>query len=350
MTTLIDNPEALLQYCQGALPQYDVLGPPQALSGGLLNYVWRIPARPSSFIAKQSPPYIASAPLIEMDASRNAFEARALQWGEKQSKLFSEAIRMPHFLHVDDKRSLLLMEDVGQGPDLGQWLAQTHPKSAYALGAKLGSFLARLHSSSLDNPQLAQDFDNQPVQQVRLELQYNLGQALREAQIPRADQIDKRIRQVGRAISQPGICLIMGDLWPPSLLKVESGLRIIDWEFAHYGWPVQDVAHLAAHLWMHQHMASTHDHKLSVINCLFSFLETYFAAFGERLATLEDRNLYFVHVGAEILARTIGDFQNGYLYADCSLEDQQMRDAVDFAVQCIVDPPKDSAWGIFFTV
>ncbi|MEL6842255.1 MAG: phosphotransferase [Bacteroidota bacterium] len=348
MTTLIDNPEALIRYLRGVLPHYDFLRLPESLSGGLLNYVWRVAAKPASIIVKQSPPFIASAPQIEMDASRNAFEAKALRWGEQQVALFDEAICIPKLIHADKARSLLIMEDVGHGPDLAQWLAQAAPQHASVLGSQIGAFLARLHSSSFDDAQLAQDFDNQAVQRVRLSVQYNLGQALREAQIPQADEIAKRIQQVGQAIYQPGICLIMGDLWPPSLLKVPGGLCVIDWEFAHYGWPVQDVAHLAAHLWMQSHMATNQQHTQAAMDCLFSFLKTYFAAFGERLAAQEDRSLYFVHVGAEILARTIGSFQSGYLYEALEPSDPRMQTALAFAYQCILHPAKDNLFGPFF--
>ncbi|MEL6654365.1 MAG: hypothetical protein AAFQ87_26560, partial [Bacteroidota bacterium] len=62
----------------------------------------------------------------------------------------------------------------------------------------------------------------------------------------------------------------------------------------------------------------------------------------------EDRKLYFVHMGAEILARTIGRFQSGYLYEALDQNDPRIQSALAFATQCILRPAKDNAFGPFF--
>ncbi|MEL7533449.1 MAG: phosphotransferase [Bacteroidota bacterium] len=343
--------EVLTAYLEQQLPSLELLGPPESLSGGLLNYVWRVPAKPQSFIAKYTPPYIAAAPQIAMDASRSRFEADALRWWSEQKRIeLADTIRPPRLLHAFAERSLILMEDLGDAPNLAAILPQIDHQAALKIGQQLGSFLAQLHATSFQDADLGQRFQNQGVQSVRLAVQYNQLAALQKAKIPQAQELAERIAQVGRWITKPGICLIMGDLWPPSILHTQAGLRIIDWEFTHFGWPVQDVAHLAAHLWMQAHMAKTHEHIVAANNCLFSFLETYFTAFGERSATLEDRKLYFVHVGAEILARTIGTFQAGYLYEGLPQQDIRLRSAVEFATQCILSPKADGVFGPFFVI
>ncbi|MEM6344449.1 MAG: phosphotransferase [Bacteroidota bacterium] len=341
--------EVLIAYLRQHFPDLALSGPPVSLQGGLLNYVWRVPTLPNSIIAKYTPPYIASAPQIAMDATRSRFEAAALRWWDEQNSPL-DTIRPPHLLHAFAERSLILMEDVGPAPDLAAALKQMDLPTATATGKLIGQFIAHLHHNTFQNTQLAHHFQNEGVQSVRLAVQYNLLPALQKAHIPQAQAIADRITEVGQWINQAGICLIMGDLWPPSILISDAGPRVIDWEFAHFGWPIQDVAHLSAHLWMQAHMAKDAAHREAVQNCLFSFLETYFTAFGERSAPIEPRRLYFVHVGAEILARTIGDFQAGYLYDGLVQSDLRMQEALDFAIESILSPATDSFFGPFFAI
>lgn len=339
--------EALIAYIKHTLPDFGSFGSPESLSGGLLNYVWRVPARPHSLIAKYTPPFIASAPEIYMDAARSSFEADALIWWAQHQSV-DDTIRPPHLLHADGERSVILMEDVGPAPDLGEALKHLEVKEAALIGQQIGDFLAEFHCSTFQDEALAKRFQNDGVQSVRLAVQYNQLTSLEKADIPQAREIASKIVEVGQWISKPGICLIMGDLWPPSILISKQGLRIIDWEFAHFGWPVQDVAHLSAHLWMQAQMAQTEGHCKVVQSCLLAFLETYTAARGERLVASEPRWLYPVHIGAEILARTIGNFQSGYLYEALSFADPRMQKAIDFATQCILRPSKDTFFGPFF--
>lgn len=341
--------EALIAYIKNSLPHFDLLGPPESLRGGLLNYVWRMPAKPHSFIAKYTPPFIASAPQIAMDAARTKFEANALRWWGEQTSL-NDSIRPPHLLYADGERSLILMEDIGPVPDLGESLKNSSLEEASFMGQQIGNFLAQLHRSTFQDQGLAKRFQNTGVLSVRLAVQYNLLPSLERAGIPQAKEMADQISILGQWISQPGVCLIMGDLWPASILVSQTGLRIIDWEFAHFGWPVQDVAHLVAHLWMQADRASTQEHVMAVQSCLDSFLEAYFTGFAERLATGEAKRLYFVHMGAEILARTIGDFQAGYLYDGLLHDDPLIQRAVNFASQCILSPATDSYFGPFFVI
>ena len=61
---------------------------PETLSGGNLNYTWRVfaesPSQEESIIVKQAPPYIASKPNIPLDEKRIDFEYRALKYVNSQ--------------------------------------------------------------------------------------------------------------------------------------------------------------------------------------------------------------------------------------------------------------------------
>jgi aminoglycoside phosphotransferase (APT) family kinase protein len=133
----------------------------------------------------------------------------------------------------------------------------------------------------------------------------------------------------------------MGDLWPPSVRVTSAGLRLIDWELAHFGRPSQDVAHLTAHLWMYAHHAPTEEAAGKARSVLQRFLYAYRAALGERLdAILGTQGLRecAIHVGSEILVRTVGGFQDGYLYEGLGLEDTAIREAVEVAAKHLRAP------------
>lgn len=102
------------------------------------------------------------------------------------------------------------------------------------------------------------------------------------------ESLASRMEAFGERLRTPGECLIMGDLWPRSVLVAQTCpadgnvggegppadgempdtvgnkspcsaspvLKIIDWEMCHWGRPAQDIAHFAAHVWMWWHQAT----------------------------------------------------------------------------------------------
>ena len=145
------------------------------------------------------------------------------------------------------------MEDVKSLPDLTQAISAF----SYDLGAlagQLGEFIAQLHVQTYRNDWFAEKFANLPVQKTRLQVQYNgCREFCKNAGRSDADDIGRFCRKLGEKFNSVGKCLIMGDLWPASILVAPGEIRLIDWEFVHFGRPAQDVAHLYSHLWMTAH-------------------------------------------------------------------------------------------------
>ena len=295
--------------------------PLEELGGGSLNFVWRIQSTSGkSFIIKHAPPYIASMPDIAFDNSRIVFEAsilKAFQFRSELNQLIGFGVRPPEFLGNDNRRHLLIMEDVGTGPDLLHAVRLTDYNFA-SFGRNLGAYIAQLHVQTYQNNWFAENFSNLPVQQTRLQVQYNgCLEFCRRARMPEAAEIGKRCRQLGEKLNSVGKCLIMGDLWPYSILLGCKEIRLIDWELTHFGRPAQDVAHLAAHLWMMSHQAAGQSQKERIDKFRLSFIKSYFKRIAKQepeLMTGEDERDFQIHFGAEILARTVGNFQNSYLY------------------------------------
>ena len=144
-----------------------------------------------------------------------------------------------------------------------------------------------------------------------------------------------KVSQLGEKYLQKGKNVIMGDLWPTSVIPVADGLRIIDWELAHYGYPAQDLAHFAAHLWMKRERAQTKDEAEELDRMLDSFLDSYVCTLGShRQNILNSQEIIdcSLHFAAEILVRTIGNFQAGYLYDGLALNSSPIQKAVQTAV------------------
>ena len=188
----------------------------EELRGGYLNFVWRVQnATGNSFIIKHAPVYIASMPHIPLDDSRIVFEGRILRAFQSRNELTpltALGVRPPEFLAADNQRHLLLMEDVDTLPDLGR-VFSTAGYDVPLLAGHLGKFIGQLHLNTYRNNWFAEKFCNLPVQQTRLQVQYNGCQEFCiHAGIGDADDIGRRCRQLGEKFNSVGKCLIMGDL------------------------------------------------------------------------------------------------------------------------------------------
>lgn len=272
------------------------VGPALRLAGGFLNQVWRVPG---VGVVKHAPPFVASQPDLPLDPARSGFEARALRaldgWGC--------SVRAPRLLHFDEAAATLVLEDLGDLPTLGEALDRAELEA-------LGAFLGALHTRR--DPELPVALANDAVQRTRHELQYAAATSwLRDAGERQADEVGARLKRLGLRLQQPGSCWIMGDLWPPSVLVADDGLRVIDWELSHWGHPAQDLAHLGAHLWL-----------LDAPEAWDRFLAGYRAAAPpEPEDMLETCALHFA---AELLMRALGPFRQ-----ECVDVERAVRTAVD---------------------
>jgi 5-methylthioribose kinase len=366
------TPEQVLEHLKRRIPDLKAARQPEPLPGGYLNCVWRVPGRPEPIIVKVAPPHIAAMPNIPLDPGRIVIEARALAaFGPRGAlaDVASPVVRPPRLLDFDERAHVLVMEDVGTCPDLGAWLRQRGQDEESAdgcslsaeIGRHVGRFIGTLHVRSHDDARLAELFDSRTIQRTRLEVQY---QAVRDlcvrAGLPDAAALGSKAVALGNLLQEPGLCVIMGDLWPPSILVTDEadgrhpadsrhpGIRIIDWELAHFGRPSQDVGHLVAHLWMHIHRAPTEraDSKHPADNkhpsaararaALQGFLTAYRSALGDKFTDLfgaTGREESAVHLGAEILVRTVGAFQDRYLYEGLPPYDPIIQEAVQAAAE-----------------
>lgn len=329
------------------MPAFAITGNPVPLSGGLLNYVWRIQGRegsvPSTLIAKWAPPFVACSPNVQLDPNRIIIEANALKAfspGNVLAAIATDSIKLPILYALDAENHVILMEDLGESPDLETWIGEIHTKQeAIQLGKILGDFISNLHKISSQLPDLATIFDNPNIQRTRLEVLYgNIFNYATRANIPDASDLAERAMAFGEELQLPGRTVIMGDLWPRSVIVSDDKLRIIDWELAHYGKPAQDVGHFAAHMWMLAHRASSAFITENINAMLKAFLVAYKEGLGsdfEKVLGNEGVDESSIHFGCEILARSVGLFQVGYVYDGLAVDHPAIVQAVEVAAEHI---------------
>ena len=256
----------------------------EKLQGGLINYIYRIRLQShlKSLILKYYPPFIASIPEVSLSPSRCLFERKALQ----RLPSFLTNSRTPHF--IQGAQSLNIIEDKGLLPSL----STVHSP---LLIQEIAIWLAQIHETTKSLSQKERDlWNNKDIQRSRKQNQYDhLADNIKNL------HTQKALRRLGQKLLQQGICVVMGDLWPSSILVDNVDFWVIDWEFSHFGRPLQDVSHICAHFVL---MKQPHYCRL--------FLENYLLHVSEQLREDAMSVDATVHFCAEILMRTMGLFQD----------------------------------------
>lgn len=308
------------------------------LHGGSLNYVWRAAREQGSVILKRAPAHVATHPEIPLSARRLLIEARALRLfepGAPLALLATDAARPPHILGFCRRAWLLAEEDLGDGPDASDVLANRPGFS------RLGTFIGLLHRITAGDRRIARRLANPEVQRTRFETQYaNVGQFVARAGANDAEALGQVARAVGLRFMEPGRCLVMGDLWPASLLVRSGGFRLIDWELAHYGNPAQDLGHLAAHLTM---WGLVRHQRAEASAAISEFLQAYGSELGSLAARLLDEEVLSdasVHFGAELLARVWGPFAQSGPLEGLGTDSATARETTAMALEALRAPSR----------
>lgn len=138
-----------------------------------------------------------------------------------------------------------------------------------AAAASVGALAGRWHAATLDDGGVAEEFgDLEPFVQLRVDPYHYTIAARHPALAERIDQLAASLLRRG-----PGRCLVHGDLSPKNVLlgatpsvippptrvvaseagcqpagDAPDGIWVIDWEVAHFGDPVFDLAFVLCHL------------------------------------------------------------------------------------------------------
>lgn len=228
------------------------------LSGGLVNYVYRIIFDDNtSVILKYFPAFLKVNNSIPMSQKRYFVEKAALEVFGLQPWLIknpTSKIRTPKLIHANDEKFILIMEDAGVNSET--------LFNSLIVGSNLYSNFIELI------PREIKIFLNYLTEEANILLKNNevfkneSTLLILESYFPRiwSNMVAKlEIEELKlipnlsiEAQNDPNSVLVFGDLWPSSILidKEKDLVWIIDWEMTRFGTKTRDLEQLMANLWI----------------------------------------------------------------------------------------------------
>jgi 5-methylthioribose kinase len=259
--------------------------------------------------------------LVESPASRLVVK-RALSrllvagdWTAKPERAMTEAAAIealhaitpdhaPRLLDADPATNTLVIQ--AAPADWANWktvlLGQCLDPSAgpASTAAVLGEVLGTWHATTRDDPKLTERFaDREACEQLRVDPFYRQIAASHPAT---ADRVMACVNQ----LEDTAQSLVHGDYSPKNVLVGTDGVLVLDYEVAHLGAPVFDVAFMQTHLLLKAaHMPQM---RQTLATASSEFLRAYQRQTGDKLDTL-----LAAHVATLLLARVDGVSPAGYL-------------------------------------
>lgn len=279
--------------------------------GGVSGLVVGVRDGSRCWVVKQALPRLAVAGEWSAYPRRSLVEAEALRYARS---LTPEAV--PRVVHVDPDRCVLVTEWVpGEGDLRLALLAQGPCPEHLDVLAQLGSVLATWHRSSVPLPCLV-DGGDRLLDQLRITPYHRAAAAARPDLADRLLQLGEGLlaRARGEILLPDGSVgartFVHGDFSPKNVLLPPADGHVpvvIDFEVAHAGDPVLDVAFMLSHLVLKDvHLAAA---PTRLRDCAAAFLHAY----GDNLETVGGWTQLAAHVGALLVARVHGRSPATYL-------------------------------------
>lgn len=209
------------------------------LSGGVSSDIWRVGLGGADVVVKRPRRLLAVADEWQAPLDRGASEVAWLGYA-------SEVVPgcTPTVLGFDAETFAIALEYL-QPNGYPNWKQQLLSGTIDpGVAARLGGLLARIHSASAGEPELAERFDNQHLfEELRIEPYLRRSAAA----VPDAREA---MDEVIAGLEETRIGLVHGDLSPKNILVGEGGARpvILDAECATWGDPAFDTAFCVSHL------------------------------------------------------------------------------------------------------
>ncbi len=285
---------------------------------GNMNFVVRVQTTKKNFIIKQSRPYVEKYQQIAAPIERIEVEKKYYEYIKENEFLQKYS---PEIKDYDPRYYTLVMQDLGYGSDFMGLYSKSDQINKNEI-QELVQYLLVLHSLSVTNfpandkmkalnhehifvyPFLEENgFDLNSIQPGLQELALGL----------KTDKgLKEKIALLGEKYLSTGNTLLHGDFYPGGWLKVDSGLKVIDPEFAFMGDAEFDLGVMLAHL----KMAEVDPNLIHF--CKDTYLE------NRKL----DEELLNKYTAIEILRRLIGLAQ-----LPLSLSLEVKKDLIDQAVK-----------------
>lgn len=289
-TTVVDYLRARGVLAPGAEATVEVL------AGGVSSDVLAVSAGETDVVVKQSLERLRVAAEWHAPPERVLTEAAALRLA---AGFVPDDV--PPILDVDARHLALVM---GRAPrELRVWKADLLAGRADpGLGQRVGLVLGRIHRGSAADPDRLAGFDRRVFEILRID-PYHRTAAARHPDVAAA------VEQAVQVLLGEPVCLVHGDFSPKNILVDDDRISVLDWEVAHAGHPVFDVAFLISHLVLkgvHRPAAAT-----AYRACAEEFLAGYRDAAGA-VGAIAERGLG-LQIACLLLARVDGKSPVEYL-------------------------------------
>lgn len=320
--------ETVIDYLVERAVLTEPIGTVEALAGGVSANTFAVHTSRGAWVVKQALAQLKVATAWHADPARILNEAAALTLA---SELFPENV--PPITLIDPQNFILVMEHAPQ--HLHDWKSELMAggsADSASTAARLGEILGVLHHRTLDNPSLAAQFgDTEAFVDLRIDPFHRTV----ARQLP---SLAGRLAALAEELTTSPRCLVHGDYSPKNVLSSGAQAWVIDWEVAHFGNPIFDLAFMLAHLVCKAVYAPSRSHVYRM--CAQDFVASYTRTAPRVL--LPDPVGLVRHTAAIILARTDGKSLAAYLTSSARESARQLALGLittqyvnDSVVQCL---------------
>jgi 5-methylthioribose kinase len=277
-STRIIDPANVVDYLRGRQLIVDNPSRVEELTGGVSSIVITVDSPGRHLVVKQS------LPLLRVEA----------EWRAKPERIITEATglelasaltpgRVPSVLDVDERAYVIVIERAP--PGWTSWKQQLFDGSA--TGA----------DEALRRPFI----DIETFIQLRVEPYYmTVADCHKNLAVP--------IKELMETMDRRRLCFVHGDFSPKNVLAGKAGLWVLDFEVAHVGDPVFDVAFMLHHLTL----KAIHTGALDrIVRLAEAFRGGYLDADGG--TAFDDLGYLASHIGCLLIARVDGKSPAEYL-------------------------------------
>ena len=272
----------------------------QNLSGGVSSSVWKVELKNEHWVIKQA--------LGKLKVKDDWFADvdRIHREHEVMDALYSFLPKksIPKVLHVDKANHIYMMACAEEGAQTWKELLMDENFNL-SIAENAASFLREMHSGSNKiNDQDKTRFEDQKYFiQLRIE-------PFHKHLMQKYPELSPSIQQLIDELTRQKICLVHGDFSPKNILVEKNNqIVVIDFEVAHWGNPVFDLAYSMGHLMLKGWFLKKPQELLKLI-------EVFLATYGE-----EGNNL-MPHLGLMLLARMDGKSPVNYIV------DEEMKNSI----------------------
>jgi aminoglycoside phosphotransferase (APT) family kinase protein len=284
------------------------------LSGGVSCRVWKIVRYKDRWVIKQALEKLDVKADWFSDVERIHREHHVM----KQIELIVPDSNVPKVLHVDYINHVYMMTCAEEGVETWKDLMLSGVFNV-STAKSAATLLSQIHSQSpkIEEEQKAEFSDQKYFNQLRID-------PFHRFLIQKYPELSADINKLIDELTLEKTCLVHGDFSPKNMLVQKNGeIVLIDFEVAHWGNPVFDLAYCLGHLMLKAWHLKKHEELLSLIR---AFLDSYKGKVSNLLP----------HLGLMLLARMDGKSPVNYIQ-DESLKQIIRVAAIDWIKNATAD-------------